>query len=181
MVNTISEYIVYSNKIVLHNSQITYLREGQLTLPLTSQNTTQRELTLTTIHRLRSGRSRCHRDARSVLSHHTSTAGPEYTTEGARVNPNSHWDIGRSHQRTHSLCPLAVVHAFTPNHTQDLITTDTPSANPLRERLLQWLAGRGGEYNQKGKEPAITGAVTRIWSEEDFWKVLQRGPATLKW
>ena len=89
MVNTISEYIVYSNKIVLHNSQITYLREGQLTLPLTSPNTTQRELTLTTIHRLRSGTSRCCRDARSALSHHTSTAGPEYTTEGVEGDPNA--------------------------------------------------------------------------------------------
>ena len=89
MVNTISEYIVYFNKIVLHNSQITYLREGQLTLPLTSQNTTQRELTLTTIHRLRSGRSRCHRDTRSALSHHMSTAGPKYTMEGVEVDPNA--------------------------------------------------------------------------------------------
>ena len=88
MVNTISEYIVYSDKIVLHKSQITYLREGQLTLPLTSQNTTQRELTLTTIHRLRSGRSRCHRDVSRALSHYMATAGPEYTTEGDRVNPN---------------------------------------------------------------------------------------------
>ena len=35
---------------------------------------------------------------------------------------------------------------------------------------MEWLAGRGGE-EEKGKEHAITGAVTRIWSEEDFRKL----------
>ena len=117
MVNTISEYIVYSNKIVLHISQITYLREGQLTLPLTSQNTTQRELTLTTIHRLHSDRSRCHRDMRSVLSHHTSTAGPKYTTEGVEVDPitlgyrqeSSMYKVPQSPSR------VVHVHPITPN------------------------------------------------------------------
>ena len=117
MVNTISDYIVYSNKIVLHNSQITYLREGQLTLPLTSQNTTQRELTLTTIHQLHSGRSRCHRDARSALSHHTSTAGPEYTTEGVEVDPIALEYRQESSTYTLPQSPSRVIHAYpiTPN------------------------------------------------------------------
>ena len=129
MVNTNSEYIIYSNKIVLHNSQITYLREGQLTLPLTSKNTTQRELTLTTIHQLCSGRPRCRRGVRSAFSHHTSTAGPEYTTEGAEVAP-----ITLSHQQelptyTSPQIPSRVkrVHPVTPKNT-------LPQTPPLHTR-----------------------------------------------
>ena len=68
-------------------------------------------------------------------------------------------------------------YTFTQSHPTH-ITTDTPSANPLRDRFYN---GWPGEEVNKGKEPAITGAMTRIWSEEDFWTVLQRGSATLKW
>ena len=106
-----------------------------LSLTVRTFYTTQRELTLATIHHLHPGRSRLHGSVWGSLHHHTHATGPRYTTEGAKWS-SSPFELSVEHH--HILRPYLAATLHQPYQIKTLLPPHPLGNPPNRSREKKW-------------------------------------------